>query len=63
MARCESLTYCEGCDSHQWGVRTYRVKHYGSEQWETVRYCPDCRDLAEINWNGETEQIKETTDA
>ena len=54
------MTYCNGCDQEQEGVRVYRAKFAGGD-WETVRYCPDCADLAEINWNGETDAIEPAT--
>ncbi len=52
------MTKCDGCDDSKSDVRVYRAKFSGSEQWETVRYCGDCADLAGINWNGETDAIE-----
>ena len=53
------MTYCEGCDQDAEGVRIYRARFSGDPVWEEVRYCPDCFDLATVNWNGETDAISE----
>ena len=54
--------HCHGCDSEQDGVRTYLGCFGEDAQWERVDYCPDCYDLAQCNWNGETHGIVPVSD-
>lgn len=49
--------HCQGCDERQPDVRTFLAKFAGSETWEPVHYCQGCYELAQANWNGETEAI------
>ncbi len=49
---------CDGCDNPR-RVRVYRVRYHGERFWDTVRYCPDCADLARIGWSGEIAEIRE----
>lgn len=57
----ETTSHCDGCDDLQHDVKTYLALFTGAEGWERVRYCPDCYDLAQMNWNGETEAIAPTS--
>lgn len=59
----ETLTHCDGCDEPQEDVRSY-IACFGNEEsskWGRVKYCPDCYDMACMNWNGETLAIAPTS--
>ena len=49
-------TTCLGCDDCLPCAR-YEVTYHGGGK-EIVWYCEDCASLAEIDWNGETEEIR-----
>lgn len=49
--------HCVGCDDVHI-LRSYVVTHHGATEPEIVRYCDDCADLAAIDWNGETAEIR-----
>lgn len=58
MTAITRTSHCDGCDDEQEGVRVFRARFRGSDEWETVRYCPDCADDARANWNGETDAVE-----
>ncbi len=49
---------CDGCDDVH-TIRVYRIRFHGETDWESARYCPECADLARIDWSGEIAEIKE----
>jgi hypothetical protein len=51
-------SHCHGCDSIQPNVRTFAVQFENKATPDTVRYCPECAELAEMNFNGETVSIR-----
>ncbi len=44
--------HCQGCDSPRQGVEPYLTTFHGGDR-EIVRYCPECADLARVDWTGE----------
>jgi hypothetical protein len=52
----ETVTQCDGCNEDGHDLAEYLVEFHdgGSEH---CAYCDDCRDLAKMDWNGETKSI------
>lgn len=53
-----TMARCEGCDSEQPHVAEYEAKFSDGAGWQRVQYCPECAELAEANFNGETLAIR-----
>ena len=51
-------SHCQGCDSDQLNVQAFIVEFEGKAVPDVVRYCEDCHELAQMNFNGETVSIR-----
>ena len=62
MSTTTKRVLCEGCDQIEAGVELYIVTYHEPEPDGTtsdvVQYCPDCADLARIDWPGTIADIK-----
>ncbi len=54
----ETIAQCDGCEATDVDLDLYVVDFHDGGSAH-VAYCTDCRDLAKMDWNGETKSIVE----